>query len=390
MDINLLKSSRTAHLCFAMTFFSSGLILNLIQAVFYLGLRPFNKALYRKINWYLCYSLYSQLVCVAEWWADVELLLYIDKKDWETYFGKEHGYCIMNHSYEIDWLMGWMACEKMRVLGNCKAYAKKVIQYMPVLGWGWKFSEFVFLERSYEKDKEIINRQIKELADHPDPIWLLLFPEGTRFTPKKHQISIEFANKNNLPVLKHHLLPRTKGFVASLASMRGKVPAIYDTLVAFKENDPVAPTMTNLLFGKRVTAHMYIKRCPLDEVPLEEPAQEEYLRQLFVTKDKMKESFLNTGDFFKTSGVERVEPWQPERRIWPLLNQVFWLISILVPLLYCLVNMFISGQILYFTIASALILTFYMLLKRTIAMSETKHGSSYGGQIDQQQSTKTE
>lgn len=43
---------------------------------------------------------------------------------------------------------------------------------MPVLGWCWKFSEFVFLERSYEKDKEIINTQIKELAEHPDPMWV--------------------------------------------------------------------------------------------------------------------------------------------------------------------------------------------------------------------------
>lgn len=61
--------------------------------------------------------MFIELVSVAEWWANVTLKLYIDKGDWEKYFGKEHGYCIMNHSYEIDWLMGWMACEKMRVLG---------------------------------------------------------------------------------------------------------------------------------------------------------------------------------------------------------------------------------------------------------------------------------
>lgn len=136
MDLTVLKQSPIAHLCFAMTFFTSGLIVNLVQAVFYVGLRPFNKTLYRKINYYLCYTLYSrkytvtiywliglqkfyfvELVCVAEWWANVDLQLYIDKDDWNKYFGKEHGYCIMNHSYEIDWLMGWMACEKMGVLG---------------------------------------------------------------------------------------------------------------------------------------------------------------------------------------------------------------------------------------------------------------------------------
>lgn len=378
MDLNILKRSRTMHLCLAMTFFTSGIIVNIIQALFYFGLRPFNKVLYRRINWYLCYTVYSQLVCLAEWWANVKLLLYIDKEDWEKYFGKEHGYCIMNHSYEIDWLMGWMACEKMRVLGNCKAYAKKVIQYIPVLGWGWKFAEFVFLERSYEKDKEVINKQIKELADHPDPMWLLLNPEGTRFTPKKHQISLEFSRKNNLPELKYHLLPRTKGFVASIPSMRGKIPAIYDTLVVFKENEPVAPTMTSLVFGKQVTAHMYIKRISLDEVPDTEAEQEKFLRDLFIRKDKLKDSFLKTGDFFADSEESRVKPWASQRRPWPLLNVVFWFISTLVPLLYYLIKLFFSGEILYFSIGSGLILTFYMLLQRTIAMSETKHGSTYG------------
>lgn len=113
---------------------------------------------------------------------------------------------------------------------------------------------------------------------------LLLFPEGTRFTPKKHEISLEFARKNNLPALKHHLLPRTKGFVASLPSMKGRVPAIYDTLIVFRESDPVAPTMTNLLFGKNVIAHLYIKRVSLEEIPSSIPEQEEYLRQMFVVK----------------------------------------------------------------------------------------------------------
>lgn len=33
-------------------------------------------------------------------------------------------------------------------------------------------AEFIFIERSYEKDKPIIIKQIKELVDHPDPIWV--------------------------------------------------------------------------------------------------------------------------------------------------------------------------------------------------------------------------
>lgn len=145
----------------------------------------------------------------------------------------------MNHTYEIDWLCGWVYSENCSVLGNCKAYAKKVIGYIPVMGWAWKFAEFVFLERSYEKDKEIISRQIKEIFDYPDPVWLLLNAEGTRFTKKKHEASVKFAQEKGLQPLKYHLLPRTKGFTASLPSLRGKCGAIFDISVAFKKEDPV-------------------------------------------------------------------------------------------------------------------------------------------------------
>jgi len=44
---------------------------------------------------------------------------------------------------------------------------------------------------------------------------------------------MEVARKKGIPELKHHLLPRTRGFVGSIPHLRGKVPAIYDTIVAF-------------------------------------------------------------------------------------------------------------------------------------------------------------
>ena len=49
---------------------------------------------------------------------------------------------------------------------------------------------------------------------------LCLFAEGTRFTPEKHKISVEFAESRGLPVLKHHLFPRTKGFCFILKNMK--------------------------------------------------------------------------------------------------------------------------------------------------------------------------
>lgn len=49
----------------------------------------------------------------------------------------------------------------------------------------------------------------------------LLHCEGTRFTPKKHQISMQVAESKGLPQLKYHLLPRTKGFYITVQNLRG-------------------------------------------------------------------------------------------------------------------------------------------------------------------------
>ncbi|KAG5897509.1 hypothetical protein JTB14_030007 [Gonioctena quinquepunctata] len=376
--MHYLKQSRLIHLCISITFFTSGVIVNLVQCLLYLTLRPFNKIIYRKINWYLCWTIYSQLVFLGDWWSETRIIFYIDKDEFDKYYGKEHAYCIMNHSYEVDWLIGWMIAERIRLLGNCKAYAKKIVQYIPVLGWGWKCSEFVFLERNFDKDKDVINKQITELAEHPDPMWLLLFPEGTRFTKKKHEAAIEFAQKHNLPQLKCHLLPRTKGFIASLPSMKGKVPALYNIELAYREDAPHEPTMTSILFGKPLEAHIYMKRIPLENIPEGYAEQEKFLRDMFVEKDKLQESFMKTGDFFTTSGVKRIEPFEVERTLHPVFNVICWLLLTLVPILYYLIKMLFSGELVYFSFGAGIIGLFFLLLKKTVGMSEIKKGSSYG------------
>ncbi|XP_011498819.1 PREDICTED: 1-acyl-sn-glycerol-3-phosphate acyltransferase gamma-like [Ceratosolen solmsi marchali] len=373
-----LKCSRIAHLMFAITFFTSGLIINFFQCILYFGLKPFSKYLYRKLNYYLCYSFYSQLVFMAEWWSGTDIIMYIDKKDFDKYYGNEHGYLIMNHSYEIDWLIGWIFCERICMLGNCKAYAKKSIKYIPTLGWAWRFAESIFLERSWDKDKEIISLQIRELTDYPDTMWLLLYAEGTRFTPEKAEASQQFAKERGLPILKHHLTPRTRGFTASIPNLRGKVGAIYNIQLAFKPSDPIKPTMTNLLLGKKVVAHMYINRIPLDTVPEGDEAAAQWLHELYQVKDQMAESFIQTGDFFETSGVPRTDSFTLKRRVWSLINTTFWAIVVLVPMLYYLIKLFLSGSTMYFSIGVGIIVLFFLLMYKTIGMSEISKSSSYG------------
>ncbi|XP_039293293.1 1-acyl-sn-glycerol-3-phosphate acyltransferase gamma [Nilaparvata lugens] len=379
--LGALKSSpigRCLAFLMAMNFFLSGLVINAAQCVLYYGLRPFSKHAYRKVNYYLAYSLYSQLVFMAEWWSGTDVHIYIDKDDFDKYYGKEHGYLVMNHRYDVDWLVGWIFCDRIKVLGNCKAYAKKSIQYLPTMGYAWKFAESVFLERNWDKDREAIGTQVRELAQYPDPIWLLLFAEGTRFTEEKHAASLEFARKKGLPELRQHLTPRTKGFTCSVPHLRDKVPAVYDVQLAFKENSETRPTVASMLKGKPLEAHMYIERIPISQVPDDEEEAANWLRDLYLKKDKMMESFLRHGDWFVDSGVRRVEAFKLPRRCYSLLNVVWWGFVLMRPLLYFVVDLLASGSTFSIGVGVTVFLVLYFLLNNLINQTKISKGSSYG------------
>lgn len=85
----------------------------------------------------------------------------------------------------------------------------------------------------------------------------LLYCEGTRFTEKKHRVSMEVAAAKGLPVLKYHLLPRTKGFTTAVQCLRGTVAAVYDVTLNFRGNKN--PSLLGILYGKKYEADMCVR-----------------------------------------------------------------------------------------------------------------------------------
>ena len=136
---------------------------------------------------------------------------------------------IMNHHYELDWLYTWMAADRWKILGNSRVYVKKAIQYVPIIGWAWCFSDTLFLARDWSQDQKVLDKVLDDLQDYSSPVVILLFPEGTRYTKDKYLASRDFAEKNGKPLLKHHLVPRTKGFTYTMSRIdKEKITAIYD------------------------------------------------------------------------------------------------------------------------------------------------------------------
>ncbi len=119
-----------------------------------------------------------------------------------------------------------------------KIVGKQSLKLVPIVGWCWMFTESIFLRRVWESDRETLVKDLRKvLANYPKNYYFnvsifyltssaiqllfirvqfLLFCEGTRFTEKKRLSSMKIAQEKGLPLLKHHILPRTKGFTLLL------------------------------------------------------------------------------------------------------------------------------------------------------------------------------
>ncbi|XP_022744048.1 1-acyl-sn-glycerol-3-phosphate acyltransferase 2-like isoform X1 [Durio zibethinus] len=276
-------------------FFISGLVVNLIQAVCFVLIRPLSENTYRKINRVVAELLWLELVWLVDWWAGVKIKVFADHESFNL-MGKEHALVVSNHRSDIDWLVGWVLAQRSGCLGSTLAVMKKSSKFLPVIGWSMWFSEYLFLERSWAKDENTLKAGLQRLKDFPRPFWLALFVEGTRFTQAKLLAAQEYATSQGLPIPRNVLIPRTKGFVSAVSHMRSFVPAIYDVTVAIPKSSP-SPTMLRLFKGQSSVVHVHIKRHLMKELPDTDEAVAQWCKDIFVEKDKLLDKHIAEDTF---------------------------------------------------------------------------------------------
>ncbi|XP_041028549.1 1-acyl-sn-glycerol-3-phosphate acyltransferase 2 [Juglans microcarpa x Juglans regia] len=276
-------------------FFVSGLVVNLIQAICFVLIRPLSKSTYRRINRVVAELLWLELVWLVDWWAGVKIQVYADHETFQL-MGKEHALVLSNHRSDIDWLIGWVIAQRSGCLGSTLAVMKKSSKTLPVIGWSMWFSEYLFLERNWAKDESTLKLGLQRLKDYPQPFWLALFVEGTRFTQAKLLAAQEYAASSGLPIPRNVLIPRTKGFVSAVSHMRSFVPAIYDITVAIPKSSP-PPTMLRLFKGQPSVMHVHIKRHLMKDMPETDDAVSQWCKDLFVAKDALLDKHIAEDTF---------------------------------------------------------------------------------------------
>ncbi|KAJ6864470.1 1-acyl-sn-glycerol-3-phosphate acyltransferase 2-like [Populus alba x Populus x berolinensis] len=276
-------------------FFCSGLIVNLVQAICFVFIRPLSKSTYRKINRQLAELLWLELVWIFDWWAGVQIKVFTDPETFRL-MGKEHALVMCNHRSDIDWLVGWVLAQRSGCLGSALAVMKKSSKFLPVIGWSMWFSEYLFLERNWAKDEHTLKSGLQRLKDFPRPFWLALFVEGTRFTQAKLLAAQEYAASQGLPIPRNVLIPRTKGFVSAVSNMRSFAPAIYDITLAIPKSSP-PPTILNLFKGKSSVVHVHIKRHLMKELPETDDGVAQWCKDIFVAKDALLDKHMADDTF---------------------------------------------------------------------------------------------
>nr|ALM22871.1 microsomal lysophosphatidic acid acyltransferase 2c [Cuphea avigera var. pulcherrima] len=304
----------------SLLFFVSGLIVNLVQAVCFVLIRPLFKNTYRRINRVVAELLWLELVWLIDWWAGVKIKVFTDHETFHL-MGKEHALVICNHKSDIDWLVGWVLAQRSGCLGSTLAVMKKSSKFLPVIGWSMWFSEYLFLERNWAKDESTLKSGLNRLKDYPLPFWLALFVEGTRFTRAKLLAAQQYAASSGLPVPRNVLIPRTKGFVSSVSHMRSFVPAIYDVTVAIPKTSP-PPTLLRMFKGQSSVLHVHLKRHQMNDLPESDDAVAQWCRDIFVEKDALLDKH-NAEDTF--SGQELQDTGRP---IKSLLIVISWAVLV--------------------------------------------------------------
>lgn len=171
------------------------------------------------------------------------------------------------------------------------------------------FLEFPLINEDYASDREQLFSLLRSFAspDTGTPIHILFYPECWSVHSESdhksvHAKSNEFAKREGKPTLKHLLLPRTRGFNASLECLRESSPVVYDVTMAYNGYDGSLPpaielsmsSLWNILrrkFPREV--HLRVKRYSMEEVMHDS----KWLCKTWAEKDRLLSHFARHGQF---------------------------------------------------------------------------------------------
>lgn len=254
-----------------------------------LAIKPFSKAGFRSVNRAFATFYWSGLVLVVRHILRVQI-----KWQCDIISESEDAILIANHQSAVDVIpLLALACKSNRV-GDMKFFVKDMFKYIPGIGWGMIFLDFVFLKRRWMSDRRRIKANFERIHRENIPLWLNIFPEGTRFTAQKMLEAQKTARHYHLASCDHVLVPFAKAFETSILALKNKVAAVYDVTIGYPAG---IPTFWQLMSGEIKVIEMRVNRYPLVSLPSEALAIEQWLQERFWQKELCLRHLQSEGQF---------------------------------------------------------------------------------------------
>lgn len=281
-----------------------GAPLKLIDPAFYDGYMAYTKESFAVL-----------ITCLTQWWAPTVVRVsgdesmrgqLIQMKDGSLKSNFADRMILMaNHQLYTDWMYLWWIAYTNGMHGYIYIILKESLKNIPILGWGAQFYNFIFLARNWEKDKPQFKRHLQKLNKPKDPMWLLIFPEGTNLAKSTRESSKRWADKNGLKDMKHQLLPRSTGLRFCLQELEETTQWLYDCTIAYEGVPPGQFgqdifTLRSSFFEGRPpkSMNMHWRRFHINSIPINHPkAFDVWLRNRWREKDYMLEYFTHNSRF---------------------------------------------------------------------------------------------
>lgn len=264
---------------------------------------------------------------------------------------------ISNHQIYTDWLYLWFLAYLSRI-GDSVYIMLKDLSKLPILGYGMKNFNFLFLSRKWDRDKYVLTNQllsidadargmgpsngVKQIVQPSStivtrwppgtgsnrwPFEVILFPEGTVVSQKTRARSDKFCDTKGIPRLKYTLLPRVRGLFLTLVNLRNSAEYLYDLTCGYSDlkagqcGEDVFSLKNVYLFGHSPRVINYhVKVWKLSEIPLGSSVDnidgikdedlerfENWLFERWYEKDKLLANFYETGEFESIEASEKEE-----------------------------------------------------------------------------------
>uniref|UniRef100_H2UM68 1-acylglycerol-3-phosphate O-acyltransferase 5 (lysophosphatidic acid acyltransferase, epsilon) n=1 Tax=Takifugu rubripes TaxID=31033 RepID=H2UM68_TAKRU len=256
--------------------------------------------LYHKLDDRLYCIYQSTVLFFFENYTGVEVVLYGDIPK-----NKENIVYLSNHQCTVDWIIADMLAVRQSALGHVRYVLKDGLKWLPLYGWYFSQHGGVYVKRSKKFNEKAMKKKLFTQTERGAPMYLVIFPEGTRYNPELKNVIAEsqaFAAKEGLAVLNHTLTPRMKAAHVAIESMKGHLDAVYDITVAYEGTMDAsgqrraAPSMPEFLCKECPRVHIHFERVDIKEIPAEPLFFRRWLHERFEIKDRLLMNFYESKD----------------------------------------------------------------------------------------------